>query len=55
MIALRIQYCLGLHGGLLSGLSAVHGGLHYLYGSYLNGLKRRLTLCYVHFCHLVTS
>ena len=31
MIVLRIQYCLGLHGGLWSGLSVVHGGLHYLY------------------------
>ena len=49
MIALRIQYCLRLHGGLLSGLSVVHGGLHYLYGGYLNGLERRLILCYVHF------
>ena len=49
MIALRIQYCLRLHGGLLSGVSVVHGGLHYLYGGYLNGLERRLTLCYVHF------
>ena len=47
--ALRIQYCLGLHGGLLSGLSVVCGGLHYLYGGYLNGLERRLTLWYVHF------
>ena len=45
----EFSYYLGLHGGLLSGLSAVHGGLHYLYGGYLNGLERRLTLCYVHF------
>ena len=49
MITLRIQYCLGPHGGLLSGLSVVHGGLHYLYEGYLNGLERRLTLCYMHF------
>ena len=46
MIVLRIQYCLGLHGGLWF---VVHGGLHYLHGGYLNGLERRLTQYYVHF------